>query len=118
MPGFGYGRPLNIGDFAGTGRACKGFGSWSHDQVRVATRRENSYLKNHPDAQDTKEGILEWWLLHQRAESIENALAELVDRRFLDSFTGPDAKVHYRIAANRQDDFLRPCKSMKKHSRS
>ena len=61
------------------------------------------YLMEHPDAQDTKEGIVEWWLLHHRLESIENALNELVDRRFLERFKGPDAKIHSRIAAAKRE---------------
>ncbi len=77
-----------------------------------------SYLKDHPDAQDTKEGIVEWWLLHQRAESVDSALTELVDQHFLVQFKGADAKMHYRIAPgirdqlqNRHDPRHRRCQS-------
>ena len=73
-----------------------------------------SYLIDHPDAQDTKEGIVEWWLLHQRAESVEDALSELVNKHFLEQFSGPDATVHYRIAPKKQAGFRRLRKSRKK----
>ena len=41
-----------------------------------------AYMAEHPDAQDTAEGITEWWLserpARQNAAGVEEALAELV----------------------------------------
>lgn len=41
-----------------------------------------SYLRNHPDAADTVEGVAQWWLARQRYESalprVEQALEHLV----------------------------------------
>jgi hypothetical protein len=46
-----------------------------------------AYLLRHPQAQDTMEGIAEWWLLEQRIRDavadVEKTLRELVDRDFL-----------------------------------
>jgi hypothetical protein len=46
-----------------------------------------AYLVRHPHAQDTVEGIVEWWLLEQRIRSavadVEAALRELVSQDFL-----------------------------------
>jgi len=46
-----------------------------------------AYLSEHPQAQDTLEGIVEWWLLEQqikcRTVQVKEALAELVARGFV-----------------------------------
>ena len=56
------------------------------------TRKEVSreilrYLLRHPDAQDTLEGISEWWLLEEtilrKYAEVQAALATLVDRGFV-----------------------------------
>ena len=56
------------------------------------TRKELSreilrYLLRHPDAQDTLEGISEWWLLEEtiirKYAEVEAALTNLVDRGFV-----------------------------------
>ena len=56
------------------------------------TRKEVSreilrYLLRHPDAQDTLEGISEWWLFEEmlirKYAEVEAALASLVNRGFV-----------------------------------
>ena len=65
-----------------------------------------NYLSTHPNAQDTVEGIGEWWLLEQRVRSIigqvKNALAELVVQEMVIERTGQDGRVHYRLNARKQ----------------
>ena len=43
-----------------------------------------AYLVDHPKAQDTLEGIVEWWLLEQKityeTARVKEALSELVNR--------------------------------------
>lgn len=60
-----------------------------------------SYLIEHKDAQDTLEGIAEWWLLEQsikiRTAEVKAALEDLVARKLLLQSTGKDARTHYRI---------------------
>jgi hypothetical protein len=60
-----------------------------------------SYISEHPGAQDTLEGIVEWWLLEQRVEHqitvVKEALAELVARRLVIERRGADARTHYRV---------------------
>jgi hypothetical protein len=57
------------------------------------------YLAEHPAAQDTLRGIVEWWLMKQRiAQStadVEAALAKLVAAGKLNARKGADGKVHY-----------------------
>lgn len=60
-----------------------------------------AYLADNPNAGDTFEGILEWWLLHQRikfeARVVSEAVAKLVDEGLIEEGKGSDARVVYRI---------------------
>ena len=63
-----------------------------------------AYLAEHPKAQDTLEGIVEWWLLEQeikrRTVMVQDALAELVAKGLVVERKGRDGRMHYRL--NRQ----------------
>lgn len=65
-----------------------------------------SYLSTHKDAQDTIEGIAEWWLLEQRVHhmigEVKKALAELVAQRMVVERTGRDGRAHYRLNPRKQ----------------
>jgi hypothetical protein len=60
-----------------------------------------AYLAAHPEAQDTLEGIVQWWLLEQKIRSqtarVKEALAELVTRKLVLECPGNDARNHYRL---------------------
>lgn len=60
-----------------------------------------AYLAEHPDAQDTLEGIVEWWILERRikteAAKVKKALAQLVDEGLIVESKGRDSRPHYRI---------------------
>jgi hypothetical protein len=60
-----------------------------------------SYLLDHPEAQDTMDGIVHWWVLEQRAKremmQIEKAVTELVHREWLLTRRGPDSQMHYSL---------------------
>jgi hypothetical protein len=60
-----------------------------------------AYLNEHPNSQDTVEGIAEWWLLHQRIQdsvtATEQALDELVERELVFREEGPDGRRMYRL---------------------
>ena len=60
-----------------------------------------AYLAVNSKAQDTLEGIREWWLLQPRGEQavtvIEAALAKLVSAGKLQTKTGPDGRMHYLL---------------------
>ena len=66
------------------------------------------YLARNPDAQDTLEGILEWWLLEEkirrRAFEVREALAELVKSGLLRERKGKDERVHYRVNRRRYEE--------------
>jgi predicted transcriptional regulator len=59
-----------------------------------------TYLIEHPEAQDTMEGIVEWWLLEQpikrQTTRVKTALAELVAMGLVLERQGQDGRVHYR----------------------
>jgi hypothetical protein len=60
-----------------------------------------AYLAEHPDAQDTLEGIVEWWLLERRiinqTVAVKKILSGLVERGLLVERSGRDARSHYRV---------------------
>ena len=60
------------------------------------------YLARHPDAQDTIEGILHWWVLdaciRKWTPKIEKTVDELVERGFLEQKVSQDGNTVYRVA--------------------
>jgi DNA-binding PadR family transcriptional regulator len=60
-----------------------------------------AYLAEHPDAQDTTEGIIEWWLSERAAKPnialVEEALTELVDLGFILTRRTEDARAYYKV---------------------
>ena len=60
------------------------------------------YLVRHPDAQDTIDGILHWWVLdsciRNWAPKIVETVAELVKLGFIEEQPSADGHVFYRIS--------------------
>ncbi len=60
-----------------------------------------AYLAENTEAQDTLEGIVEWWLLKQRIKrqlvTVKEALAELIARGLVIEHESKDSRNHYRI---------------------
>src|SRR5437667_12585644 len=60
-----------------------------------------AYLSEKPGAQDTLEGIVEWWLLEQRIRHLvtetKAALRELVVERLVLARHSSDGRTHYRL---------------------
>lgn len=76
-------------------------------------KRIHAYLSGHPEAHDTLEGIVEWWLLEQQirhsARTVEEALRILVDKQVVETFHARDGRVHYRLKRpSRSGDPERP----------
>lgn len=65
-----------------------------------------TYLTEHPDASDTMEGIVQWWLLEQKIKhqsvKVKEALAELVAKGLVLEYKGKDSRTHYRINRNKE----------------
>ncbi len=64
------------------------------------------YLSKHPEAEDSLEGIVEWWLVEQRitrpAAEVRAALDQLVARKQISAHQGPDGRTHYRANPQRK----------------
>ncbi len=64
-----------------------------------------TYLDAYADAQDTIEGIVEWWLLEHRIATqtayVADALARLVAESHVVKWTGADGRAHYRLNPSR-----------------
>lgn len=67
-----------------------------------------AYLNEHPDAQDTVEGIVEWWLLERDIKrqtlEVREALRRLVGEGFIVERAGRDGRSHYRINSARRGE--------------
>lgn len=67
-----------------------------------------AYLAEHPGAQDTVEGIVEWWLLEQKIKrhtaQVKEALAELVTQGLVLEHKGRDARIHYRMNRRKTEE--------------
>ncbi len=58
------------------------------------------HLRKNPQAQDTLEGIVQWWLparMKSRSGTIKDALDELVDAGLITEHQGKDAQISYRM---------------------
>jgi len=64
-----------------------------------------AYLIRNPSAEDTVEGIVEWWLLDQRIRNesgrAKEALSDLVNKGLVLERTARDARSRYRVNAKR-----------------
>jgi hypothetical protein len=66
------------------------------------------YLLEHPEAQDTIDGIADWWLteriVRQGIAEVEIALSHLVERGLVDVAVREDGKRHYCLKLERKQD--------------
>jgi hypothetical protein len=68
-----------------------------------------AYLVDHPEAQDTLEGILRWWLPEQemkfQTNRVKEALSELVKEGLvLIKHESSDSRVHYGINKSKYNE--------------
>lgn len=68
------------------------------------------YLIENPDAEDTLEGIVEWWLLERKIDvsivKVTEALEQMAVRGFIVRRTGSDSRVRYLINSDRRDEIV------------
>jgi hypothetical protein len=64
-----------------------------------------AYLAEHPDAQDTLDGIVQWWLLERKiryhVSMVKDALAELVQKGLLIEIKGKESHTRYQLNQKR-----------------
>jgi hypothetical protein len=67
-----------------------------------------AYLVENPKAQDTLEGIVEWWLLEREIKfetaRVKEALSELVAKGLILEKKGPDSQIYYRINQKKYEE--------------
>jgi hypothetical protein len=70
-----------------------------------------AYLVRHPEAQDTLEGITEWWLLEQRIRSavaeVDGALRSLVADDLLVTRQCADGRTYYGLNRAKEREIRR-----------
>lgn len=70
-----------------------------------------AYIIRHPEAQDTVEGIAEWWLLepqiHRTVSEVEAALSRLVAEGFLVARRCRDGRTYYGLNRDKERDIRR-----------
>jgi hypothetical protein len=69
-----------------------------------------AYLAEHPLAQDTLEGIMEWWLLDReivhQTSAVTIALEELVAKGLILETRAKDSRAHYRLNPDKLGEVL------------
>jgi Fe2+ or Zn2+ uptake regulation protein len=74
-----------------------------------------AYLVAHPAAQDTSEGILQWWLLpggvQCQLETVQRALEQLVAEKMVTATRASDQRVHYRLSVDPTQEARRRIRS-------
>ena len=64
-----------------------------------------AYLADNPDAGDTLDGIVEWWLLSQKLKfetrNVSEALTKLVSEGLIEEHLEPDLNIIYRVNRNK-----------------
>lgn len=81
------------------------------DEQRKEKHQVCQYILRHlidnPNAGDTLEGIVGWWLPHQRIRfetlNVAQALAELIEDGLVVEQKGPDSRVIYRANLSSED---------------
>jgi hypothetical protein len=67
-----------------------------------------AYLVENPKAQDTLEGIVEWWLLEREIKfetaRVKEALSDLVAKGFILEKKGSNSQIHYCINQNKHEE--------------
>jgi hypothetical protein len=83
------------------------------DKSEIA-REIMAYLAEHPDAQDTLDGIVQWWLLEQRIQyqktMVKETLGELVKTGFIVEYQMENSLTSYRVNQGKKkeiEEFLK-----------
>jgi hypothetical protein len=78
---------------------------------RPLTDEVLAYLLQHPQAQDTIEGVAEWWLLEQRfrhaVADVEVAMSELVRNDFLIARRCGEGRMYYGLNRDKEREIRR-----------
>jgi len=74
--------------------------------LEVVVGEIDRYMRSHPGAVDTLEGVAKWWLARQRyedaLETVADAMAVLVERGRVEQTTLPDGRAIYRYVGPKE----------------
>lgn len=80
-----------------------------------------AYLVEHPQAQDTLEGIAQWWLMEQRIKQVisevKSAIEELVREGLVLEHEGADGQARYGINLEKRTQIRARLKQGKRRPR-
>ena len=80
----------------------------SDSELARLKQRILSYLVEHPNAEDTVDGIRQWWLLDQlirtSAHDVESALSSLVEEGWLLRIHRMDSTDCYKVNERKRQD--------------
>ncbi len=69
-----------------------------------------SYLSENSAAQDTLDGIVEWWLLEQKIKrqtaEVREVLDDLAARKIIIEYKTRDSRTHYRLNRRKEKAIL------------
>lgn len=87
-------------------------------EVTKTCREILEYLTEHPDAGDTADGILQWWMMERQVmagkSTIQAAIDLLIKRNWILAALAQDSRRHYRLNHEKASEirkFLRSKKS-------
>jgi predicted transcriptional regulator len=76
--------------------------------MQEIARRILEYLADNPDANDTSEGITQWWLLEReirdRQAEVERSLSDLVSEGLVIANRSAGARTRYRLNPDRAEE--------------
>lgn len=74
---------------------------YKSDEGRETSHKILGYLMDNPEAQDTLDGIVQWWLLQQDIKRnvalIRKTVEDLLYRGFILERQGNDSRKYYRV---------------------
>lgn len=88
---------------------------YEEDEVQNTSHKILGYLMENPDARDTLEGIVDWWLLQQDIKRnvalIKKTVQGLIHRGFLHERKGADGTKYYQLNSEKLSDISEFIKS-------
>jgi hypothetical protein len=78
------------------------------EKAREVSYHILAYLSENPEAGDTFDGIVEWWLVRQRIKfetrSVSEAVTRLVSEGLIEEHEGSDSRIFYRVNRTKEQD--------------
>ena len=81
----------------------------SNDKLKLVGVQILKYLLENPDAQDTFDGIVRWWLLTKTiipVRDVKKALNRLVKRGFVIKQKGSDSQIRYKMNHEQREEII------------